>query len=716
MNGPLELDPPVAKAFYGRFSGLREAQAAAIEPILSGSNVVLTSGTGSGKTEAVMAPLVSRHWRSGLTGNPLFLLYIVPTKALANDLEKRLAPPLATLGLRLGIRHGDRDDLIHGTAPHVLITTPESLDVMLFRKETALSSILAVVVDEVHQLYNTQRGLQLSILLSRLRALLPHRFQWAAISATVGNLLHVQKFLMGGEETAVLLPFSASRIIDAQIRHARSMADFVGLVQKVTCNAKTKLLVFANSRNECERLTAALQTEDSLRDCVFAHYSSLSSDLRIATEKKFAARDLAVCVATSTLELGIDIGDIDAVILWGVPSGVDSFLQRIGRSNRRSNKTNVICFVPDVCRTAMAEALQFAALLDSAKKGELPAQEPYELFGAVGQQLLNVIAAEEGHFTRVADLCSLLSHKPYLSREIVDAMLEQFSSEGFLQRHGYKNSYGADEKLYSLVDLKLIYGNFPISSQTIELRHETKRLGDIPRINLLRIDRGDVIRFAARSWTVKKISHEAMILEPSKSRDSKVDIAYDNCGFSTGPYVINKTWQTIHSGDFTPEIFTKDLRSGVTSFISLVRQLCSANQIPYVRTSEGIKYYTFAGYIVNKAIGLFTNKPGLKAEDFLLQVSSPIEWSAIPVQPADYQRIFPELFEPSMQQSFYQQQLPVELQKHEFLQSWLKDEEIPKILTRLATAQPVDVGQDFYSSQNTVPALPQESDVTRRLP
>jgi ATP-dependent Lhr-like helicase len=101
-----------------------------------------------------MAPLVSKHWRQATRSGDLFLIYIAPTKALVNDLEKRLHTPLSTIGLRVGIRHGDRDDLTNGPAPHVLITTPESLDVLLFRGELALRSVRAVVVDEVHLLYN----------------------------------------------------------------------------------------------------------------------------------------------------------------------------------------------------------------------------------------------------------------------------------------------------------------------------------------------------------------------------------------------------------------------------------------------------------------------------------------------------------------------------------------------------------------------------------
>ncbi len=685
------LDAPVATAFFGRFPQLREAQLACIEPLLSGRNVVLTSGTGTGKTEAVMAPLVSKYWRQAVTTGSLFMLYIAPTKALVNDLEKRLHPPLLTLGLRVGVRHGDRDDLKTGPLPHVLITTPESLDVLLFRKEPKLVSVRAVVIDEVHLLYNTQRGLQLSILLRRLRQMLPDKFQWAALSATVGDLSHIRDFLMGPSEDAVFLSFSTNRTIDAHIRHMRSTRDFVSLVHKLTQGRNTKLLVFVNSRRECEKLTGALQGDPRLRDFVFAHYSSLSPEVRVSTERKFSSMSTAICVATSTLELGIDIGDIDAILLWGVPGGVDSLLQRIGRGNRRSNKSNVVCMVPDDSDEIEMDALRFAALLDAAKKGELPIRRPYDLFGAVGQQCLSVIASDEGHYTRIADLCNLVEHKPYLSRDIVEAILADLAANDYLQRHGFQNRYGADEELWPLVDLRLIYGNFGISSQMVDLFHGAKRMGEVPSINLLRIRVGKSVRFAGKCWRIKKASPDGIQLESSGSTADVIDFAYGGSGVPSDPYNSERIWRLIHTTDIAMDIFAKDLQPRILSFLEKIRHACSEDQIPFMRSSEGIRYYTFAGYIVNRAIGLFSGKPSFIADDLSLLVPSPIDWASVPNDPSEFEQVSDRLFEGSAKQSIYQQQLPLDLQEREYLQDWLKDEVIPMILCRLSRATAVQI-------------------------
>lgn len=691
MRTVQHLDSRVAAAFYGRFPQLREGQQATIEPLLSGCNVVLTSGTGSGKTEAAMAPLVSKYWREAADTNTLFLLYIAPTKALVNDLEKRLHLPLSTLGLRVGIRHGDRDDFKNKSPLHVLITTPESLDVLLFRKESALLSVRAVVIDEVHLLYNTQRGLQLSILLHRLSQILPHKLQWVALSATVGDLSYVRSFLMGAHANAVLLTFSAARAIDAQIRHISSLRDFLFLIHKLTQGRNTKLLVFANSRWECEKLAGALQEDQSLRHFVFAHYSSLSPEVRTDTEQKFSSGSTAICIATSTLELGIDIGDIDAVLLWGVPSSVDSFLQRIGRGNRRTNKTNVICLVPDDSPASAVDALRFAALLDAAAKGELPIREPFELFGAVGQQCLSVIASDGGRFTRIADLCVMVGHQPYLARDIVEAVLAELASRGFLQRHGFKNQYGADEKLYQLVDMRWIYGNFGIGSQKVELHHGAKFLGEIPVINLFRIARGTYVRFAGKPWQVKKVSPDGIYLEPSRPTTNVIDFSYGGSGIPSDPYITNHVWRLIHSEHIPTNLFSKGLQQKVLSFIDKIRYACSENQIPYLRTTEGICYYTFAGHMVNRAVGLITKKSKFKADDLSLLVPSPIDWTSIPSYPSQYEDVFSSLFEGSSAQSIFQQQLPLSLQEREYLQEWLKDKEILPILSRLSKANTVQI-------------------------
>jgi ATP-dependent Lhr-like helicase len=696
MSSVTLLNRRVASAFYGRFHELRPAQEAAIEPLVNGKDVVLCSGTGSGKTEAVVAPILSRFWETAIATDSLTILYIAPTKALVNDLEKRLQPLFSSLGLRVGIRHGDRDDLAASALkPHLLITTPESLDVLMFRKDKALSTLKAVIIDEVHILYNTQRGLHLSILLQRLKQNLSGQLQWAALSATVGSLPDVRDFLFGSGGETIFIQHPAHRSIDAKVLSITNEAEFLELVRKLTDPSfggpTKKLLLFANSRKECDRLAGILNQDERIRPGVFAHYSSLSPELRIENEKAFANSKTAICVATSTLELGIDIGDIDAVLLWGVPHSVESFLQRIGRGNRRQNKTNVICLITDQSENETDDALRFLTLIDAAKRGELPIRTPFELFGAAVQQFLNIIASENGRFTRVRDLSQTIEHKEYLSREAVDEILSELANKQYLKAHGFKNQFGAGENLYQLQDYRMIYGNFPAGSQTVEVFYKSKPLGTVPALNLLRIRPGNIVNFAGKPWRVAKTSPDGIFLEPSAPSTGGMNFTYPGGALGFDSFLAGRMWRLIHGEDFPADVLSSPLRKMVLEARDQLRALCGADQIPVIRTSEGFRYFTFAGYLVNKAAALISNQTIFQASDVSIVAGSPIDWKTIPTNPEDYKKIFHALFEASSAQSVYQSLLPAEFQMREYLQDWLKDEGVKQSLIRLVNSETVKI-------------------------
>jgi ATP-dependent Lhr-like helicase len=691
------LDHAVADAFYGHFPSLKDHQESAIRPILEGGNMVLSSGTGSGKTEAVLAPLVSLYWRKALQRDSLTMVYIAPTKALVNNLEKRIQPPLHKLGLRLGIRHGDRDDLSSGKIPHVLITTPESLEVLLFRKEKALQSISAMIIDEVHLLYNTQRGFQLSILIERLREIVGS-IQWVALSATVGSLENVRDFLVGKIEETSFLEYPSQRSIISHVRHIKDEDDFLSMMQKLINGRPMKLLVFANARRECERLAGILHTDKSISPFVFAHYSSLSTDMRLKTEQEFSSSKTAICIATSTLELGIDIGDIDAVVLWGVPPRVESFLQRIGRSNRRLNKTNAICLVPDTSSAPIADALRFLALIKSAQKGELPILDPYELFGAAGQQCLSMIASNNGRYTRIADMVKYFEHTGYLNRKSLELVLAELANQSYLKRHDFKNRYGADEKIYELVDYKMIYGNFGLGSHVIDVKYDSQILGAVPSINLLRIKPGMSVRFAGRAWMVRKSVPEAIYLQPTTSggKGSIVDFTYPGGGIVYDAFLCDRMWKILHEDALDSGMFEPMLYEQVSEAFTEVRRACQIDQIPYFTSHNGFCYYTFAGYLVNKAIKLITCQLECEENDLSIRPLSKIKWEDVPKDAKLFESIFADLFEMNESQSIYQRLLPMEYQLHEYLQEWLKDQTIPQILKRLNDAKTVQVNPKMF--------------------
>jgi len=689
------LHPRVATAFYGRFTELRPVQEAAVEPLVNGQNVVLSSSTGSGKTEAVAAPLVSRYWEEAAKSGALFLIYVAPTKALVNDLEKRLSPPMQFLGLRVGVRHGDRDDLAAGTKPAILITTPESLDVLVFRKDPALMTVKAVVIDEVHLLYNTQRGLQLSTLIKRLGQLSHADLQWAALSATISRLTDVRDFLFGPAMECTFLEGRAKREIDAFVKPIASVQAFHALVGKMLGHGNAKFLVFANSRRQCEELASSLQSHSQLRSSVFAHYSSLSPEVRLETERAFGECKTAVCLATSTLELGIDIGDIDAVLLWGAPPGIESFLQRIGRSNRRSNKTNVVCLIPSGS-PLIFDTLRFLALIEAARASELPVQRPFDLYGAAGQQCLSAIASDGGRFTRIADLCAFFGHQGYLGRTTVEAILGELAANGYLQRHGFKNQYGADEGLHKLVDYRMIYGNFGAASDSVPIHYKSKLLGEVPAINLLRANSGSVVRFAGKNWVVQRASREGIAVLPASHARGAVDFIYPGKGPATDAFVPNKMWGLLHQNEFSTDALAPELVDPVVDFRNALRSRCNQNQVPCFQRDGGVLYFTFAGYLVNKAIGLSTGRD-FKAEELTIWASSPIQWGNVGSVPEAYEPFFSALFEVSSDLSIYQSMLPADLQLEEFLQMWLKDETVRLALQRLRSSTSIMVAPGLFA-------------------
>jgi len=690
------LESKIASAFYGRFISLRPVQEGAIDPILAGKNVVLSSGTGSGKTEAVLAPLVNRYYPYIFEEEQPVILYIAPTKALVNDLERRISSIVSSsLNIRVGIRHGDRDDLKSGRPPHILITTPESLEVMLFRKDKALDKIRAVVLDEVHLLYNTQRGLQLSVLLYRLKKKLGHDLQWVAISATIARLENIRDFLCGApDENTVFLQYPSQRSIDAHVRHIKKPGEFLDLVLKIVKDQPTKLLIFTNKRNSTELLAGILQSDKSLQQAVFTHYSSLSPEVRHEIEKNFSTMRTAICIATSTLELGIDIGDIDAVILWDVPGNVESFLQRIGRGNRRSSKTNVICLVPYTSLTVAIDTLRFLALIDMAKRGEMPVRSPYNLYGSFVQQCIIQIAIDNGQFKKTSELFKNFDSFRYMSRPILEGILAELATNDYLKYHGFKNQYGAGENLYPLVDYRLIYGNFSAQSQTVEVNFGSKNLGDIPMLNLLTLKTGDTIRFAGQDWKIREIKNKQIQVERTARTDKARPIRYFKKGIGFDPVLTERIWQLIHDKDTTIfSLVESSLRKEILQFCDTLQKNSNNRQIPYSVSEDSICYSTFAGYLVNKAVCLMQGINDFEVDDISIRIklaqSVPIEWSSISPNPLDYSRIFDSLFEVTSEQSIYQEMLPDNLQKEEFLQEWLKNDYIPKILHRLKNSEPV---------------------------
>ncbi|MFI6796162.1 DEAD/DEAH box helicase [Streptosporangium canum] len=395
------LDPVVLHHIVNSLGwpDLRPLQRAAIRPLMDGEDAVLLAPTAGGKTEAACFPLLSAMAQQHWTGTSV--LYLCPLKALLNNLVTRIDAYAQWLGRRASLWHGDVRESqrrrIRIDPPDILLTTPESLEAMLIGVKTdhahLLGRVRAVVVDEVHAFAGDDRGWHLLAVLERLERVTGRAIQRIGLSATVGNPGQLLEWLQGsgvgkraGQVIAPDLPLAVS---DGSRPVGEVELDYVGSLDNAakliaTLHRGEKRLVFCDSRRQVEQLGAALRTREVN---VFLSHASLSAEERARSERAFAEARDCVIVSTSTLELGIDVGDLDRVIQIDAPSTVASFLQRIGRTGRRAGIVRNCLFLT----TRKETLLQAAGLLLLWGRGWVePVTAPPEPRHLVAQQLLAV--------------------------------------------------------------------------------------------------------------------------------------------------------------------------------------------------------------------------------------------------------------------------------------------------------------------------------------
>lgn len=329
---------------------------------------------------------------------------------------------------------------------------------------------------------------------------------------------------------------------------------------------------------------------------------------------------------------------------------------------------------------------------------------PYELSGAAAQQCLSLVASRNGAYTRVAEFAEISDYLEHLPRSTVERILAELASRHFLIAHGFKNQYGGADNLYRLVDYRLIYGNFPASSQEVEINHAGQSLGTIPVSNLLRLEVGDAIRFAGQEWRISKLSREQISVTPSRGGLPIKEVVYAGAGRTTDPFILNNAWRCIH--DPACEIGGSDKRTQVRleHLIHSIRSTCSEFEIPFFRDVAGFCYITFAGKMVNTALALLLSPESFDATDLTLTVPHSIDWSLVPSHSHGFDSILPHLFahmEMESQRSIYQELLPQSLAAQEFVQLWYCDHSVASLLERLSDGAPKLVAQssiDFLLS------------------
>ena len=415
--------PHTWPVFFARHGNLTRVQQEAIGPILDGRNTLVAAATASGKTEAAIAPLLERHVLDTAGAGPrqerireLRILYICPTRALVRDLYARLAGPLAELGVALAMKSGDTGPVSVAQPPTVLITTPESTDSLLTRAPRLLGALRAVVLDEIHQLDGTPRGDHVRCLLRRIEHIRDYRsqelgqaaasLQRVALSATIPNPEGTaQRYLVDREQpqpVAIVWVPGRPRVT-LNVQRMTGPDDLVAALTLGMAGQtrRRKTLVFCNTRREVEAIAAYLRGHLPFESAVFVHYSNLDPALRREVEAGLAEASTALCVCTSTLELGIDIGSIDMVVLVGPPPTPAALVQRMGRGGRRRRAAYIV----GLARSTVEE-VRFAALLDLAGKEQATngqASPPFHLSVLV-QQVFSILKQSPTGGIRLADL------------------------------------------------------------------------------------------------------------------------------------------------------------------------------------------------------------------------------------------------------------------------------------------------------------------------
>lgn len=308
--------------------------------------MLLIAGTASGKTEAVMIPVLNRllHAERGLK-----CIYFAPLKSLINDIASRLDVMLSPFSLFVGKWHGDlskwdKESAIRDSS--ILVTTPESVEGILSSSNACLlEGIEFIIIDEVHAFIESPRGAQLVSILERLRILSQADPQRIAMSATVGNPDRMMKWLNGSSERSCVIVADGRKVSRHMEVFTEGEIEPVDYLLKLLKGTREKILVFSYSRSKAEEFAAIASP---LGINVPVHHSSVSKSQRGRIEEDFKNNpDLRVVVATSTLEMGIDIGDIDRVIFLELPSSAASFLQRAGRSGRKKGQSKITIFLND---------------------------------------------------------------------------------------------------------------------------------------------------------------------------------------------------------------------------------------------------------------------------------------------------------------------------------------------------------------------------------
>lgn len=614
---------------------LRPLQRSAIRPLLAGADAVLIAPTAGGKTEAALFPLLTAMDRDRHRG--LSVLYLCPIKALLNNLAPRISGYTDWIGRRTALWHGDigpgaRRALL-SEPPDILLTTPESLEAMLVSvnvdEQGLFRNLTAVVIDEVHAFASDDRGWHLLAVLERLSRLSGRPLQRIGLSATVGNPEQLATWLQGANPTGRKAEVVAAGQgpVSPHPGAANIELDYVGSLENAAriiaaLHAGQKRLVFCDARRQVEQLGQAL---NSLGVRTFLSHASLSADERRRSETAFAEARDCVIIATSTLELGIDVGDLDRVIQIDAPNTVASFLQRLGRTGRRPHTERNCLFLA----TGERQLLQAAGLLRLWGQGFVePVAAPPEPLHLVAQQVL-ALCLQKG---KVGDRLwerewNGLAPFDYEAAPIV----EYLRTEGFLDADGGMLFMGPTaERRFGRRHFMELTASFTAPPQFTVFAGRTE-IGQIEPGLLTAFAEGPRrILLAGRSWQVTFIdwARRRCQVEPVDSGGrARWGASAERSGLS---FELTHAMRTILLGEDPPVLLTRRAETALAKAREGSSPLVHPDGLVIDAGDRAtrIRWWTWAGHRANLTLAACLAKAGGPAWSNRLAVDD--RWIAVP--------------------------------------------------------------------------------------
>ena len=529
----------VYDVFLRTYKHYTPIQELALPLVGGGKNCIISAPTGSGKTEAALLPVLDNMVRSGKRDG-VMALYITPLRALNRDMIKRVEGLCSAIGVSVAVRHGDTLQSERSRqsrkAPMLLITTPETLQSILPTKYIgrALANVRHVIVDEIHELYHTKRGAQLALGLERLEEL-SQNFQRIGISATISDLGGVKKLLCGTRkceaavidsrkdlELKVVIPKAAVRsmgdIAERFGLDAQALARLDALSRLISGSKST--LVFANTRQIVEALGSRLLYLNSIRPFggIGVHHSSLDKEERVRIEEQFRSGALKSIIATSSLELGIDIGAIDLVVQYSSPRQALRIIQRAGRSGHSVHKKAR----GTIIATNEVDAIEAITICRNVDEGKLEQFRPHELPLDVLANQICGIALDKGacSIDEVLNIARRSGPFAKIEKNAIEALLRFMADQRMIGFDGRSISSGGRTRMYYYGHLSVIPDSKRYVVKNIANNRIVSSLDE--RFVASNVDEGSVFITKGLPWKVVSIDNDIIHVEPSDNLEAAV--------------------------------------------------------------------------------------------------------------------------------------------------------------------------------------------------